>query len=145
MGNRNDEAQARAHLANVYRVWGSHSDALASAQAALMLALETGEKRTETWVRNALGATHQAMGNTSRATDEYSTALAVAREIGARYEECEALIGLARSRGSREDAEAALALARDTGYLYLAEQVSALLAEAGFACAHDRLGPAGDA
>jgi DNA-binding SARP family transcriptional activator/tetratricopeptide (TPR) repeat protein len=145
MGNRNDEAQARAHLANVYRAWGSHSDALASAQAALTVALETGEKRTETWVRNALGATHQAMGNTSRATDEYSTALAVAREIGARYEECEALIGLARSRGSREDAEAALALARATGYLYLAGQVSALLAEPGFAGAHDRLGPAGDA
>ncbi|MBE1468382.1 tetratricopeptide repeat protein [Kibdelosporangium phytohabitans] len=123
LGGRNDEARARTHLANVHRASGRCDAAMADARAALVLALETGERRTETWVRSALAATHLlAMGDTGEAAAEYERSLAVARAIGARHEECEALI------------------ADKIGYRLLADQAI----QAGATREDDRLRTAGD-
>ncbi|MET0136154.1 MAG: BTAD domain-containing putative transcriptional regulator [Kibdelosporangium sp.] len=127
LGGRNDEAQARSHIARIHRVYQRYSESLTEARAALALALDTGEKRTETWVRITLGATHHAMGDERAAVADYSRALAVAREIGARYEECEALVGLAESRRSKADASEALRLAEEKGYRHLEKLSRALL------------------
>ncbi|ONI81361.1 hypothetical protein ALI144C_21915 [Actinosynnema sp. ALI-1.44] len=143
LGGRNDEARARTHLANVHRASGRCGPALAEAQAALVLAVETGERRTETWVRSALAAIHLATGDSAEAAAEYERSLAVARTIGARYEECEALIGLASSRegpAAAVVADTALVIADEIGYRLLADQAI----EAGATRQHDRLVPAGD-
>jgi tetratricopeptide (TPR) repeat protein len=135
VGARNDQAQALTHLANIHCDAGRHTAALDSANAALALSKDTRDGRAEAAARNAVAAVSHDRGAYQDAIDHYRHAQRLARDIGARYEECQALTGLAASqlRLRQPDALAsahhALALARNTGYLLLERHALTIIAD----------------
>jgi DNA-binding SARP family transcriptional activator len=111
VGNRGGEAETIRLQAAVARDEDRLADALSLADEALRLAREAGDRRFEADALNTLASIQSARGRDAGPT--YAAALALATEIGNRYPEAEALLGLG-------DPDAALAVAEDAGYGLLA-------------------------
>jgi tetratricopeptide (TPR) repeat protein len=138
LGARNDEALSLAMLAVVLGNAGRSREALEAVRGAVELAEETGEQRTEAAAHIALAGILRAMGEPEIAAAHDEHALRVAVQIGARFEQCQALLGLAdggaldrdRDHGrARHHADEALDLARDRGYRVLEGRALVALAE----------------
>jgi tetratricopeptide (TPR) repeat protein len=133
LGDRRTEGSTMAHLAAVYRDSGRLAEALELAQGALARTAESGDRaydRTEAVL--ALAGVQRVRGRVEQAADGYRQALALARQMGNRYLETGALIGLAETEtaGNVEKARAALAIARARGYRMLAGNALTALAAA---------------
>lgn len=131
IGTVNDEAHTLTHLALIHNALGRSDKALETAEAALALATDAGDRRTEISARLSLGV---VVRDPWAAVDQYERALGIAREIGARYEETEALIGVAalyRVVGLPDHAlthaRHAVQLAGDAGFRLLEAQARAVL------------------
>lgn len=117
-----DESLARTYLSTVLNDSGEPGPALTAARQAVELSLPSGDRRLQARAWLAVAAARTGLGQ--NAGEDYRHALALTREFGARYEECQALIGL------RVGAEA-LDLARRHGFRLLEGEALAVLAETG--------------
>jgi DNA-binding SARP family transcriptional activator len=136
VGNRGGEAETLRVLAAVHRDTGRTGEALDLARAALAHAQAAGDRRYEA---DALNTVASVVGrcdpdsDPEQAARTYWSALELSREIGNRYPEAEALIGLALTGPAgdfaRGYAEEALAVARQIGYRILEGDALAALAE----------------
>jgi DNA-binding SARP family transcriptional activator/tetratricopeptide (TPR) repeat protein len=126
-GVRNGQAHALIHLSEIHHAAVRPSEALHAAKTALALSQEIGDRQAEAAARNALA---DALTDSQAALSQYRQARELARDIGARYEECQSLIGQAvidpdgpRARSCLGDA---LSIARSSGYRILESQVQSL-------------------
>ncbi|UJW28732.1 AfsR/SARP family transcriptional regulator [Saccharothrix sp. AJ9571] len=133
VGDRCSEAHALTLLTHVDPDNGEPSRALVAAETALNLALEVADPLTEMAARTALALASRAVGDSVRALGQYRQCLRVAQRTGTRFEQCEALLGMARAYGDIGDDDgtqrslaAAEALARDYGYQGLATDIRSL-------------------
>ncbi|MFI9383160.1 BTAD domain-containing putative transcriptional regulator [Kutzneria sp. NPDC052558] len=115
-----DEASSLAHLSFVLAGAGDHAQALIKAREAVALAEQT-EPRILALALNAVAEARTGLGED--ASDDHRRALALAREIVARHEECRALLGLGEHA-------AALELARRYGFRLVGRHVLDLSPEA---------------
>lgn len=132
VGNRGGEAETIRVLAAVHRDTGRLGEALDLARAALAHAQAAGDRRYEADALNTVASVTR-ISDPEQAARTYWSALELAREIGNRYPEAEALIGLAVTGPTRElargYAEEALAVARQIGYRILEGDALAALAD----------------
>lgn len=133
MGSVIDEANTLTHLARIHHAVGRPVEALETAEAALVLATETGDRRAETTARLTLAS---VLTEPWAVAGQYERALGIAREIGARYEETQALTGVAavyRVVGLPDQAithaRHAVELAGDAGFRLLEREAQAVLRE----------------
>jgi DNA-binding SARP family transcriptional activator len=134
IGNRGGEAETIRVLAAVHRDTGRTGEALDLARAALAHAQAAGDRRYEADALNTVASVVSRNDpDPDAAARTYWSALELAREIGNRYPEAEALIGLALTAPTgdlaRGYAEEALAVARQIGYRILEGDALAALAE----------------
>lgn len=129
IGARGEEAQAQAYIAEIHHAAGRRDEALAAAHAAIEIAVELGDLRTESCGRMTLD---EILGG----TEECERALTLARAIGARHNECEALIIMAANLVhdgahslASDYAQHALGIAMDAGYLALEGRALSVLAD----------------
>jgi tetratricopeptide (TPR) repeat protein len=120
-------------VATIHRDAGRTTEALDNATAAVAIADAAGNRVLEACARNALAVATHAAGRP--AIEIYQQALRIARGIGARHEECKALIGLAtvqlhcrRYDEATAYANHAIAIAADSGYRLLEGQGRTVLA-----------------
>jgi DNA-binding SARP family transcriptional activator/Tfp pilus assembly protein PilF len=132
VGNRGGEAETIRVLAAVHRDTGRLAEALDLAEAALAHAQAAGDRRYEADALNTVASVTR-ISDPQQAARTYWSALELAREIGNRYPEAEALIGLAVTGPTRElargYAEEGLAVARQIGYRILEGDALAVLAD----------------
>jgi DNA-binding SARP family transcriptional activator len=132
VGNRGGEAETIRVLAAVHRDTGRTGEALDLARAALAHAQAAGDRRYEADALNTVASVVRH-SDPDQAARTYWSALDLAREIGNRYPEAEALIGLALTGPTgdlaRGYAEEGLAVARQIGYRILEGDALAALAE----------------
>lgn len=134
LGDRRTEGSTMCMLAAAHRDAGRLADALTLATGAMTRAAESGNRpydRAEAAL--ALAEVRRIRGENEPAADCYRLAVGLAHQIGNRYLECSALIGLAgtqRPDDAVERAQAALLIARERGYLMLAGNALTALATA---------------
>jgi tetratricopeptide (TPR) repeat protein len=116
-------------IAKIQHALGRRDEALAAARAAVEIGADIADLRTEACAWTVLGA---ILGG----TEECERAVGLARSIGARYDECEALITMAVNllpAGGLEQAtlyaQHALSIARDVGYGALEGRALSVLAD----------------
>jgi DNA-binding SARP family transcriptional activator len=133
LGDRRTEGSTMCMLAAVHRDSGRLADALDLASGALARTAESGDRpydRAEAAL--TLAAVQRTRGETGAAAEGFQRALTLARQIGNRYFECAALIGLAGTEPPEEairTANAALLVARERGYrMLLGNALTALAA-----------------
>ena len=132
LGDRRTEGSTMCMLATAHRDSGRLGEALELASGALARTAESGDRpydRAEAVI--ALAGVQRVRGETTAAAEGYRRAAMLAREIGNRYLECAALIGLAGTEPAGEAtdaARAALAIARERGYRMLAGNALTALA-----------------
>jgi DNA-binding SARP family transcriptional activator len=133
LGDRRTEGSTMCMLAAVHRDSGRLADALDLASGALARTAESGDRpydRAEAAL--TLAAVQRARGESGAAAEGFQRALTLAREIGNRYFECAALIGLAGTEPPEEAtraARASLLVARERGYrMLLGNALTALAA-----------------
>jgi tetratricopeptide (TPR) repeat protein len=89
--SRQHEAIVLINAANVHRRTGAHETALANYRAALAIAMELGDKRTQVDTLIGIGATFHNIGRYGEALIHHERALTISRSISERYEETVAL------------------------------------------------------
>ncbi|WP_171068925.1 AfsR/SARP family transcriptional regulator [Actinomadura geliboluensis] len=89
--SRQHRAIALINAANVHRRTGAPETALANYRAALALAMELGDRRTQVETLIGIGATFHNTGRYGEALIHHERALAISRTINERYEEAVAL------------------------------------------------------
>ncbi|HEX6685236.1 MAG TPA: tetratricopeptide repeat protein [Candidatus Limnocylindrales bacterium] len=115
---------------------GRPGEGLKLALSAVEFARATGDQRLEVGGLNTLARLHQKLRRYDLAVNGYRGAIRIAQEIGNRYLEAEATVGLAESLrhmgdsgGARSSAARALRLSEDGGYPAPAGRARALLAD----------------
>jgi tetratricopeptide (TPR) repeat protein len=123
-------------LAALHRDEGEYEQAHNLATAAIELATGNADRRLEVGSRTTRATVDARLGRYDRAVAGHQHALRLAREVGNRYLEAEATVGLAealaaggRSTEALEQARAADALARANGYGLLERRTKAVLAQ----------------
>ncbi|MEV4670619.1 tetratricopeptide repeat protein [Actinomadura sp. NPDC049382] len=89
--SRQHEAIVLINAAHVYRRTGAYETALANYRAALAIAMELGDRRTQIETLIGIGATFHNTGRYGEALIHHERALAISRSINERYEETLAL------------------------------------------------------
>ena len=89
--SRQHEAIVLINAANVHRRTGAHETALTNYRAALAIAMELGDRRTQVDTLIGIGATFHHTGRYGEALIHHERALAISRSISERYEESVAL------------------------------------------------------
>jgi DNA-binding SARP family transcriptional activator/tetratricopeptide (TPR) repeat protein len=123
LGDRRTEGSTMCMLATVHRDSGRLAEALELASGALARTAESGDRpydRAEAVL--ALAGVQRTRGEAALAAEGYRRAVALARQIGNRYLECAALIGLAGTEPPADAAgfaRTALLIARERGYRML--------------------------
>ncbi|MFA1548265.1 AfsR/SARP family transcriptional regulator [Actinomadura chokoriensis] len=89
--SRQHEAIVLINAAHVHRRTRDHETALANYRAALAIAMELGDRRTQVDTLIGIGATFHNIGRYGEALIHHERALAISRSIKVRYEETAAL------------------------------------------------------
>ncbi|MEU8347258.1 tetratricopeptide repeat protein [Spirillospora sp. NPDC048832] len=89
--SRQHEAIVLINKANVHRRTGAYETALTDYRAALAIAMELGDRRTQVDTLIGIGATFHNTGRYGEALIHHERALAISRSISERYEETVAL------------------------------------------------------
>lgn len=117
-GDQCTEAHALALLALIHSDRDSFDLALGAAEAAVKLAADANEPTTGIASHAALAAACRRSGDHRRARRHYQRALGLARDAGARFDECEILLGLSRTEYAIGNQ------ARGGTYLYSASELA---------------------
>ncbi|MFG2085478.1 tetratricopeptide repeat protein [Spirillospora sp. NPDC048824] len=89
--SRQHEAIVLINTANVHRRYGAYETALINYRAALAIAMELGDRRTQVDTLIGIGAAFHDTGHYGEAIIHHERALAISRSISERYEETVAL------------------------------------------------------
>ncbi|MEO6086624.1 MAG: tetratricopeptide repeat protein [Umezawaea sp.] len=132
LADRDREGQVLANIGQVLSDAGRHAEALEHVRQALVITREVGDRTEETNVLNVLGEAHRAAGLPSEA--DHQLALANALDIGDRYQQAHAHVGIGHAvapndpEAARLHWELSLAIYRELG-VPEADEVAAHLAE----------------
>ncbi|QKW38408.1 tetratricopeptide repeat protein [Actinomadura sp. NAK00032] len=138
--SRQHEAIVLINAAHVHRRTGAYETALANYRAALAIAMELGDRRTQVDTLIGIGATFHNTGRYGESIIHHERALAISRSINERYEETvalrhlgEALTTSGRYRTAVEHLRQAYALSAEIG---VPDEQAKALASLGAALLH---------
>jgi DNA-binding SARP family transcriptional activator len=138
--SRQHEAIVLINAANVHRRTGAYETALANYRAALAIAMELGDRRTQVDTLIGIGATLHSIGRYGDALIHHERAVAISRSIKERYEETvalrhlgEVLTSSGRYPAAAEHLRQAYALSTDIG---VPDEKARALASLGTALLH---------
>jgi tetratricopeptide (TPR) repeat protein len=92
LADRDREGQVLANIGEVLSDAGRHAEALEHVRQALVITREVGDRTEETNILNVLGEAHRAAGLPSEA--DHRLALANALDVGDRYQQARAHLGI---------------------------------------------------
>jgi tetratricopeptide (TPR) repeat protein len=138
--SRQHEAIVLINAAHVHRRTGAYETALTNYRAALAIAMELGDRRTQVDTLIGIGATFHNTGRYGEALIHHERALAISRSISERYEEAvalrhlgEVLTASGRYRGAVEHLRLAYALSTE---INVPDEKAKALASLGTALLH---------